>query len=52
MSDKIKELKVKAYDLLALIQAYQMELQNVNQEISKLSQENKEDVKQERNQSN
>lgn len=40
----IIELKAKAYDLLAQIQAIQAELQKTNAEIMKLSQAAKEEV--------
>lgn len=42
--DKITELKAKAYDILAGIQHLQSELQKVNAEIAKLSQEQKEKI--------
>lgn len=41
--DKLKELKSEAYDLLAIIEEAQRQLQAKNQEIAKLMQQEKQD---------
>lgn len=48
MNDKEKELKARAYDLIAQLQFCQTELAKVNEELAKIAQEKSEPAKKEK----